>query len=213
LIYTRIRFVTPTNQDDAWAIVLAAANEAERVAEVGNAVAFAAVLPPDSDAAELRAVPAGDRDAALAWRPESGWEVLLPPGDPAHALIDLYLPICSATVARPITVGHLGQSIDGFIATHAGESQFVTGEENIRHLHRMRALCDAVIVGAGTVAHDDPRLTTRLVSGASPLRVVIDPRVCDEIDLSKSFKSFVDGRGREAEAFGEVHLPETVLLP
>ena len=89
--------------------------------------------------------------------------------------IDLYLPICSATSARPMTVGHLGQSLDGFIATHAGESQFVTGEENILHLHRMRALCDAVVVGAGTVAADDPQLTTRHVAGPSPLRVVFDP--------------------------------------
>ena len=101
--------------------------------------------------------------------------LVLPPDDPRHALIDLYLPICSATVARPITVGHLGQSLDGFIATHAGESQYVTGEENIRHLHRMRALCDAVVVGAGTVAADDPQLTTRHVSGPSPVRVVLDP--------------------------------------
>jgi riboflavin-specific deaminase-like protein len=99
----------------------------------------------------------------------------LPAGDPRAAVLDLYLPICSATAEHPITVGHLGQSLDGFIATQAGESRYVTGRENIVHLHRLRALCDAVIVGAGTVAADDPQLTTRLVEGPSPLRVVIDP--------------------------------------
>ena len=92
-----------------------------------------------------------------------------------YALIDLYLPICSATRAHPITVGHLGQSLDGFIATYSGDSQFVTGQENILHLHRMRALSDAIVVGAGTVAADNPQLTTRHVSGPSPLRVVLDP--------------------------------------
>jgi riboflavin-specific deaminase-like protein len=99
----------------------------------------------------------------------------LPPRDPRGAVIDLYLPVCSATAARPITVGHVGQSLDGFIATHAGESHWITGEQNILHMHRLRALCDAVVVGAGTVAMDDPQLTTRLVSGPNPLRVVIDP--------------------------------------
>ncbi|MBI3403647.1 MAG: RibD family protein [Acidobacteria bacterium] len=99
----------------------------------------------------------------------------VPAGDPARSIIDLYLPICQARTDRPVTVGHLGQSLDGFIATHAGESRFVTGAENILHLHRMRALSDAVVVGAGTVAADDPQLTTRLVPGPSPLRVVLDP--------------------------------------
>src|SRR5213078_3711770 len=88
---------------------------------------------------------------------------------------DLYLPICRASAAQPMTIGHLGQSVDGFIATHAGESRWVTGPENILHLHRLRALCDVVVVGAGTVAADDPQLTTRLVSGPNPLRVVLDP--------------------------------------
>ena len=118
---------------------------------------------------------AGDPDALIAWRPGAGWEALLPLDDPRRAFIDLYLPICSATTARPITVGHLGQSLDGFIATHAGESHWITGEQNILHMHRLRALCDAVVVGAGTVAADDPQLTTRLVAGPNPLRVVIDP--------------------------------------
>jgi riboflavin-specific deaminase-like protein len=51
----------------------------------------------------------------------------------------------------------------------------VTGEQNIRHMHRLRALCGAVVVGPGTVAADDPQLTTRLVPGPNPLRVVLDP--------------------------------------
>jgi riboflavin-specific deaminase-like protein len=107
--------------------------------------------------------------------PGAGWQSTLPASAPQAALVDLYLPICAGTATRPLTVGHLGQSLDGFIATPSGDSQFVTGEENLRHMHRMRALSDAVIVGAGTVAADDPQLTTRQVSGPSPLRVVIDP--------------------------------------
>ena len=91
-------------------------------------------------------------------------------------LLDLYLPLCNAHTSSPITVGHLGQSLDGYIATHDGDSFYVTGPDNIRHLHRMRALCDAVVVGAETVAADNPRLTTRLVPGDSPTRVVLDPR-------------------------------------
>jgi diaminohydroxyphosphoribosylaminopyrimidine deaminase / 5-amino-6-(5-phosphoribosylamino)uracil reductase len=120
-------------------------------------------------------VPAGDAGALVAWRPGAGWEAVLPADDPRRAFIDLYLPICSATAARPVTVGHLGESLDGFIATHAGESQWVTGRQNMLHMHRLRALCDAVVVGAGTIAADDPQLTTRLVPGSNPLRVVLDP--------------------------------------
>jgi len=158
-----------TRIDEAWTIVLAAADEAERLDGAGRGASYALAE------SGLRRVADVDRDAVLAWRPGEGWSAVLPSADPRSALIDLYLPICSATNARPITVGHLGQSLDGFIATHAGESQYVTGEENIRHLHRMRALCDAVVVGAGTVAADDPQLTTRHVSGPSPVRVVLDP--------------------------------------
>src|SRR5215470_16609325 len=99
----------------------------------------------------------------------------LPASDPRAPVLDLYLPICGATADHPITVGHLGQSLDGFIATLTGESRYVTGRENIVHLHRLRALCQAVVVGARTVAADDPQLTTRLVEGPNPLRVIIDP--------------------------------------
>jgi riboflavin-specific deaminase-like protein len=73
-------------------------------------------------------------------------------------------------------LGHLGQSLDGRIATASGHAAAVTGPANITHLHRLRALADAVLVGAATVRHDDPALTTRLVPGPSPVRVVIDSR-------------------------------------
>jgi riboflavin-specific deaminase-like protein len=127
------------------------------------------------DGPTLRAVSEDDPMAALVWRPAGGWHLLLDANHPQRPLLELYLPICNATETRPVTVGHLGQSLDGFIATHAGESQFVTGPENLRHMHRMRALCDAIVVGAGTVAADDPQLTTRHVSGPSPVRVIFDP--------------------------------------
>lgn len=157
-------------RDVAWRIVRAAARHAKRLTHTDVPATFALT---DDD--ELRPAPAGGPDTVLAWRPGDGWQQTVPLDDPRRAFIDLYLPVSSATADRPVTIGHLGQSLDGFIATHAGESRFVTGQENILHLHRLRALCDAVVVGAGTVAADDPQLTTRLVEGANPLRVVIDP--------------------------------------
>jgi riboflavin-specific deaminase-like protein len=159
-----------STDDSAWGLVTAAARAAGRAADAAQAAVFAL-----TDAGQLHRVMSGDPGALLAWRPEGVWEALLPPDDPRRPFLDLYLPICSATTARPITVGHVGQSLDGFIATLAGESHWITGGQNILHMHRLRALCDAVIVGAGTVAADDPQLTTRLVDGPNPLRVVLDP--------------------------------------
>ena len=170
--------------DEAWLVVVAAAAGAERAESAGKPAAYAV-----NDDSSLRQVSLDSADAVLRWCPESGWATSLGDDDPRHPLIDLYLPICSATRAQPITVGHLGQSLDGFIATHSGDSQFVTGRENILHLHRLRALCDAIIVGAGTVAADDPQLTTRHVPGPSPLRVIFDPTR----GLEHHYRVFSDG--------------------
>jgi diaminohydroxyphosphoribosylaminopyrimidine deaminase / 5-amino-6-(5-phosphoribosylamino)uracil reductase len=100
----------------------------------------------------------------------------VPLEDPRRTLLDLYLPITGVRPDHAITIGHLGQSLDGFIATPSGDSCYVTGSENILHLHRLRALCDAVIVGARTAQEDDPQLTTRLVRGRNPVRVILDPQ-------------------------------------
>jgi diaminohydroxyphosphoribosylaminopyrimidine deaminase/5-amino-6-(5-phosphoribosylamino)uracil reductase len=91
------------------------------------------------------------------------------------ALEDIYAEFGRPGPEGPRVVAHLGSSLDGRIATASGHSSFVTGQENLLHMHRLRALADAVLVGAGTVAHDDPQLTVRLVAGRSPLRVILDP--------------------------------------
>ena len=161
------------------------------------------------DETGLKPLHADDRGAVLAWHPGRGWERRLLLEDPRAELLELYLPICSATAAHPIAIGHLGQSLDGFIATPSGDSQTVTGEDNIIHLHRLRALCDAVVVGAGTVAADDPQLTTRHVPGPSPLRVVFDP----QRRLTPTFRLFTDRSAptlyicaRSRVAPGETHM-------
>ena len=101
-----------------------------------------------------------------------GWEASAPPTPAARDLLDVYLPL---TRGPDFVIGQLGQSLDGRIATVSGSSHYITGPEDIRRLHRLRALVDAVILGAGTVAQDDPQLTVREVEGENPVRVVLDP--------------------------------------
>jgi riboflavin-specific deaminase-like protein len=74
-----------------------------------------------------------------------------------------------------VVVGQIGQSLDGRIATATGHSHYINGPEGLAHLHRLRALVDAVVVGVGTALADDPQLTVRRVAGPNPARVVLDP--------------------------------------
>ena len=96
--------------------------------------------------------------------------------DLAHPLgRRVYAPLIARMAARPLTVAQVGQSLDGRIATEGGHSHYINGDGGLDHLHRLRALADAVVVGATTVILDDPRLTTRRVTGANPVRVIVDP--------------------------------------
>jgi 3,4-dihydroxy 2-butanone 4-phosphate synthase/GTP cyclohydrolase II len=79
-----------------------------------------------------------------------------------------------ARADRPYVVLKYAQSLDGRIATATGDSKWISGEPERQVSHALRAACDAVLVGAGTAVGDDPELTVRLVSGASPTRVVLD---------------------------------------
>lgn len=95
------------------------------------------------------------------------------PGE--RAALDLYGPLARRDLG-PHVVAQIGQSLDGRIATVTGDARDVSGPDGLAHLHRMRALADAVIIGVGTAVHDSPRLTVRLCDGANPARVVIDPQ-------------------------------------
>ena len=160
------------------------------------------------------ALPPGDTDAPAADWPALWGEILQararsdaglssptslsnPALDPARwsdasaELLALYAPLLAARAhPQPWLIAQLGQSLDGCIATRSGDSYFVTGAQSLLHLHRLRALCDAVLVGAGTVAADNPQLTTRRVSGPSPTRVVIDPAA----RLNPRSRVFSDGQ-------------------
>jgi diaminohydroxyphosphoribosylaminopyrimidine deaminase/5-amino-6-(5-phosphoribosylamino)uracil reductase len=77
---------------------------------------------------------------------------------------------------RPFVAIKLAATADGRIATRSGDSAWVTGEPARAFVHKLRATYDAVLIGAGTAARDDPLLTVRLTRGRDPLRVVVDSR-------------------------------------
>ena len=117
------------------------------------------------------------------------WQASFDVTDQARDLIELYLPL---QLQADLVVAQVGQSLDGRIATESGHSHYVTGPADIQRLHRLRALVDAVVVGAGTVAADNPRLTVRAVAGKNPVRVVLDPD--GRLDLGRNV--FSDGAAR-----------------
>ena len=81
---------------------------------------------------------------------------------------------------RPFVVWKVAATLDGRVAAADGTSRWITGETARAAVHRLRATCDAVVVGSGTALTDDPQLTVRdadgRATGRQPLRVVVDRR-------------------------------------
>jgi len=83
------------------------------------------------------------------------------------------------TEGRPLFTLKTATTLDGKIATHSGESQWITGGDARAVGHRLRADHDAILVGSGTAITDNPSLTCRLpgLTGKSPVRIFFDTRM------------------------------------
>jgi diaminohydroxyphosphoribosylaminopyrimidine deaminase/5-amino-6-(5-phosphoribosylamino)uracil reductase len=105
---------------------------------------------------------------------------------------ELFEPLRAGVVDELVVIGQIGQSLDGRIATASGHSKYINGPASLQHLHRLRSLVDAVVIGVGTARADDPQLTVRRVAGPNPARVVLDPNG----RLAAGAKVFADDGGR-----------------
>lgn len=74
----------------------------------------------------------------------------------------------------PFVIVKAAMSLDGKIATRTGDSKYISGREARKLVHQLRAELDAVMVGINTILKDDPQLTTRLVKGPDPIRIIAD---------------------------------------
>ena len=128
---------------------------------------------------------------------------------------EVFEPLRTGRVDDLVVVGQIGQSLDGRIATTSGHSKYVNGPAGLVHLHKLRSLVDAVVVGVGTALADDPQLTVRRVEGPNPARVVIDPKG----RLAATAKLFVrDGVRRlvitaEGTDYPSISETEVIALP
>lgn len=133
------------------------------------------LIKPDANSGVGQDHSAGDCCVSESWA-----EFVRSFRDPARALLaswgGVFGPLRAGAVDDLVIIGQIGQSLDGRIATASGHSRYINGPAGLCHLHRLRSLVDAVLVGVGTALADDPQLTVRHVAGPHPARIVLDPK-------------------------------------
>jgi diaminohydroxyphosphoribosylaminopyrimidine deaminase/5-amino-6-(5-phosphoribosylamino)uracil reductase len=82
------------------------------------------------------------------------------------------------TKKLPYVFVKVAMTLDGKIASKTGDSEWVSGKKSLEFAHELRANADAMLVGAGTIKTDNPRLTTRIVGRPNPIRIVVDSDLC-----------------------------------
>lgn len=132
--------------------------------------------------------------------------------------------LCRIEKARPHVTLKLATSLDGCIAMADGSSRWITGEAARAHTHLERARCDAILVGAGTVAADQPTLDVRLpgLEARSPRRIMLGSgdapdgweviRAPHEIAKLDCNSLLVEGGAQTASAFLKAGMVDRLLL-
>jgi len=159
-----------------------------------------------SDAGELTMVDQNQALIQLDLNAPRNYRAICIPDEEAKLLLDVLMPVCFGRGCGDAIVAHLAQSLDGRIATETGKSKFISGKEDLRHTHQLRALFDAVVIGVGTAHHDNPLLTARLANGPHPARIVIDP-------LSTLHPELQVMRDKSAATFLASRMPYPFPLP
>jgi riboflavin-specific deaminase-like protein len=134
-----------------------------------------------------------------------------------------YLPFCfyvcrAHDLKRAVSILHFAQTLDGRIATQSGNSKWIGNQENLVHSHRLRALCDAILVGGNTIKIDKPALNVRNVKGTNPIRVVVGNSLYDFSSLMKSdgkIFQITSNANNPVEGIEKIIVPETAnhILP
>lgn len=126
-----------------------------------------------------------------AWLTSRGHHVQLLSNATAHELN--HVVYHSYRMDMPFIAQSFGMSLDGKIATHTGDSKYISGPEVLQAVHRLRHRYQAIMVGINTVLLDHPKLTTRLHDqvGHSPIRVILDTHL--RLPLHEPLLSITEG--------------------